>query len=810
MQIIVAKGVGFCFGVEYAVNRAKTLLKSGVSVWTDDDIVHNKFVMKELNDLGLSKTSGDVFLVRAHGLPKYEIEKLNKKYKIEDLTCRIVKNLFKTVSKLEEEGYKVVVFGKKEHPEMKALKSYCTDAIITKEPVMVVGKRIAVASQTTMSYSDFNLFAGKVKEMSKFEEFKVINSICNITYDREIETQQLSKIVDLMVIVGGKHSSNTTKLYKIAKKYTNAIHIEFPEEIEFIPKGVKKVGIISGTSTPKELVDKVVERLKILGGMLQMDGNFEKLLEEYLYTDVRRGEEVEATVLRKSDTELFVDFGWKGEGIVNSNELVKDLEEYNIGDKITLLLLKKDEENGTAYLSEKRIYLKKIRRILKEKFEKGEKVTGKIISKVKGGYKVLIDNVLEAFLPKSESMIFDDNIPEYKCEFKIIKFENKRRLNVVLSRKVLVEEQVKKFFNERKNGDIVEGIVKKIEKFGAFIRISEGIEGLLPNSEISYDNEVNAYDVLSEGQSVKLYLKEIVPERKKIILSLKELLPNPWNSVERKYKVGEVVSGKVKKIMPYGFFVNLEPGIDGFVHIDDVFWGRRGNLKELISEGDFVKLVVKEVDKENKRIKLSYKEVKGDPWESIEEKYPVGNVVTGVVRVIFEKGIIIDIEEGVSGYCPISEISWKYIRTPNEVVAEGEKVKAVVTELDKENRKIKLSVKRVEQNPWKLFKENYKVGDVVKVKLTKELKKGYIGVIENVEIYIPKSDVDSTVNIGDELEVKIIGIKEDVEILRIIASEKEKVSESLIEEINNEAEKERFSSIERKVKNGNSFDSREE
>ncbi|ABR31467.1 4-hydroxy-3-methylbut-2-enyl diphosphate reductase [Thermosipho melanesiensis] len=810
MQIVVAEGIGFCFGVENAVSKAKELLKKGLSVWTDDDIVHNKSVMKELYDMGLSKEKGDVFLVRAHGLPKDVLDDLKKRYKVEDLTCSIVKNLFKTVAEIEKKGYKIVVFGKKEHPEMKALKSYCENATITDIPLPINAKRIAIASQTTMSYTDFEFFVNKITEMSKFDDIKIINSICNITYNREKEAEKISKIVDLMVVVGGKHSSNTTKLYKISSKYTKSMHIELPEELIELPKGVKKIGVISGTSTPKNIVEKVILRLKELGGMLQMDGNFEKLLESYLYDDVRRGTEVMGTVLRKGETELFVNFGWRAEGIVSSDELVKDLSEYNIGDKLKLLVIKIDEEDGMAFLSEKRVYLKNIRNILREKFEKGEKVIGKIISRNKGGYDVLIDNVFKAFLPKSESMIYGDNIPDYTMEFKIIKFEDKRKLNVVVSRKALVKEQVERFFKERKKGDIVEGIVKRIEDFGAFVRVAEGIEGLLPNSEVSYDYEISAMDVLGEGQSVKLYLKEIDPTNKKLIFSLKELMPNPWNNVEKKYKIGEVVSGKVKKIMPYGFFVNLEPGIDGFVHIDDVFWGKRGNIKDIISEGDFVKLVVKEIDKENKKIRLSYKEVKGDPWENIEEKYPLGNVVTGIVRVVFDKGVIIDIEEGISGYCPISEISWNYISHPTDVIGEGNKVKAVVLDLDKENRKIRLSIKRTVENPWEKFKQQHKVGDIIKVKLVKELKNGYSANVEGIEVYVPKSHIVSDINVSDDLEVKIINIKTDGEILRVVVSEKEKENEKVLDEIKNEAEKERYTSIERKVKNGDSSDSGEE
>jgi 4-hydroxy-3-methylbut-2-enyl diphosphate reductase len=811
MQIKIAKGIGFCFGVEKAVNVTKELLKSGKKVFTDDDIVHNKQVMEELERLGLSYDNGDIYLIRAHGLPKEKIEKIKKDHRVVDLTCNIVYNLFKTVEVYENKGYQVVVYGKITHPEMIALKSYSKNAIITMEPLVIKSDKIFVASQTTMSYKDFENFYNKLKDISIYNEFKVFNSICNITHNREIEVEKLSKEVDLMIVVGGKHSSNTRKLFNIASQHTKAIHIETIDEIKEIPKGVDSVGIISGTSTPKEIVEEIAAGLKKLGGMLQMENNFEKLLDSYLFDNVRKGEIVEAVVLRKGESEIFVDFGWKSEGVVTSDELVKDVKDYKIGEKLSLILLRKNDDEGIAYLSEKIVYSKKLKEILKEKFEKGEKIIGKINSEIKGGYKVLIENTIQAFLPKSESMIFDGNIPKSPLEFKIIKFEERgKRLNIILSRKAFINEQKEKFFNERKEGDIIEGIVKKIEKFGAFVRIFEGIDGLLPNSEVSYDTSLKVEDVLSEGQSVKLYIKKIDKENRKILLSLKELMPDPWQNVTKKYKVGDIVSGKVKNILSYGFYVNLEPGVDGLVHIDDIFWGRRGKISDIVSVGDIVKVMIKEIDPNNKKMRLSYKEVEGDPWENIEEKYPVGNTITGTVSFILDKGVIVEIERGISGFCPISEISWNYISSVKDVLNEGQKVKAVITELDKENRKMRLSIKRVQENPWKKFKVNHKIGDIVAVKVIKELKSGYVGACENVEIYLPKSHVLKEITLGDELKVKIIQIKEDGEILRITASEKELENEKVIDSLKEEFENERYTTIERKVDNANSIDSGQE
>ncbi|SHH22892.1 4-hydroxy-3-methylbut-2-enyl diphosphate reductase [Thermosipho atlanticus] len=266
MQIVVASNIGFCFGVKEAVEKSKELLKAGFKVFTDDDIVHNKVVMNELRKLGLSFKDGEIFLVRAHGLPKEKIEKLSTKYKIEDLTCKIVYNLFWLAEKFEKQGYQVVVFGKPNHPEMIAIRSYAKNAIVSLEPVAVEAEKIALLSQTTMSVEEFEGFANSTKQISKFSEFLIKNTICNVTVSRENETKRIARQVDLLFVVGGKHSSNTKKLARIASQYTNVVHVETAKEILETPSNVKSVGIVSGTSTPIEVVNKVVHRIKDLGG----------------------------------------------------------------------------------------------------------------------------------------------------------------------------------------------------------------------------------------------------------------------------------------------------------------------------------------------------------------------------------------------------------------------------------------------------------------------------------------------------------------------------------------------------------------
>jgi len=268
MQIIVAKNIGFCFGVEEAVKKTERLLKKGYKIFTDDDIVHNKIVMDKLKRLGLLlDRTGEIFLVRAHGLPKEKIKQISENFKIEDLTCKIVYNLFKKAEELENKGYKIIVFGKPEHPEMIALRSYAKNSIITLKPFSIEADKIAILSQTTMSEDEFRNFAKKILENSKYKEYLIEDTICNITILREKEAKEIAKQVDILYVVGGKHSSNTKKLARIASEFTVVMYVESEEEIDRIPKNVEKIGVVSGTSTPVEVVSKVVSRIKKLGGI---------------------------------------------------------------------------------------------------------------------------------------------------------------------------------------------------------------------------------------------------------------------------------------------------------------------------------------------------------------------------------------------------------------------------------------------------------------------------------------------------------------------------------------------------------------
>jgi len=809
MSIEVIKGPnGFCFGVENAVNEIIKRLKKGEKLFTNGEVVHNKNVLEKLKTLGLKyePEKDAIFVVRAHGLPPEEIERINKNHKIIDLTCPIVNNNFKLGVKLEQEGYRVVAFGKKNHPEMIALSGHVKNSIVTMEPFVVPDDKIAIISQTTSSQEDFFEFVEKMKEKNLGKEIKVINTICKVTVERENAAKQLAKLCNLVIVVGGKNSSNTRKLFQISTKYTRTLHVEgvyeleqelkTPEISEIFKKNnssTLKIGLISGTSTDSKDVDDVfyyiienyggrelcmadlnnISRKELLEEV--SSESFEQLLNEYEHMNqVGRGKIVEGVITEISATGLTVDLGGKVTGFVPLEELFKEIHEYKVGDKLRGRVEKINEEDGTAIISEKRPMEKFVLEEISKAKDSGKIIHGKIVERTKGGYKVLLENTVEAFLPGSESNIKEgEELPRGKMQFAVISFEIRgRRPNIVVSRKRLFQRLVDEFYTNRKPGDVVEGIVENVDDKGAIVRIAGITTGFVPNSEVSYNTSTKAKDVINIGKTMKFLIKEINPEKKRLLLSLKALLPDPWENVPKKYQIGQSVTGVVVSVKPFGFFVRLEEGVEGFVPIEEVFWSKKGNLNEVVSVGDFVKLQVLEINPEKRQMKLSYKSVAGDPWENLAKKMPEGSIAQGKVIKVLPNGVIIEIEPEVTAFCNISEISWNFVDNIEDVIKEGDIVHFQILNIDTVNKKIRVSIRKAIPNPWENFAKVHKEGDVVKAKIIKFVEKGYIGLCESIEVYIPKSQVYENLNLGDEIDGKIIKLEQQKDIYKVIVSPK--------------------------------------
>ncbi len=502
-----------------------------------------------------------------------------------------------------------------------------------------------------------------------------------------------------------------------------------------------------------------------------MEGRHEEISMEEVLKSVEMGGDsvgsvVKGIVVEKVEDGILVNYGGKFEGYVSSGELVKSLDDYEKGNELELLLVRIDEDEGRAYLSERRPLYRKVLDKIRAIFESNDKIVkGRIVGEVKGGYRVLVDGVVEAFLPGSQSAIRrGENLPKEELEFEIITFDtSRRRPNIVLSRRKLLDKKKEEFFKKFKEGDIVTGEVSSIQNAGVLVKLENGVVGFLPRSEVSYSRVYSLNDMFEKDQKVQLKIIKMEPERKRVVLSLKALMPDPFKEYIKSHNIGDVVNGEVLRIRNDGFTMKLSEDVIGFVPIEEIFWGRKGRIRDVVSRGEQVEAEIVEIDENKRRIILSFKKAKGDPWDKIEEKYPEGSVHDGRVVKVLQTGVIVELEDGVAGFVPLSELSWKYFEKPEEVVRRGKRVKVKVLSTDKENKRMRLSIKQAEENPWERVAMELDKGSVVKGKVKKVINSGYIVRVDdyNVDAYLPSSHVDGELKENDEVEAVVLRILDD-------------------------------------------------
>jgi len=503
-----------------------------------------------------------------------------------------------------------------------------------------------------------------------------------------------------------------------------------------------------------------------------MDGSFPKL---------KRSVVVEGVVKKIGENGIFIDFGYKTEGFIPQSELLEKSESYEIGKKLKALILSlgKDSEEQIIRISEKRVKLNEIWKEVERAFRTEEKyVKGIVEKRIKGGYNVLIDGYLPAFLPTSHK-----GTPKSKSlrkgkelEFKLLEV-NRRKRSIVVSRRLYLEEKEKKekeeFFTNLKNGEILVGKVKNKTSFGAFIDIGP-VDGLLHVSEISWDERKNDLSAIKKGEKIKVMVKAFDPETERVSLSIKRLTPDPWESVDERYSAGIIVDGTITKIVPFGVLVALEDGVEGLLRTSEIFWGRanKKKIKSVFQPGMTVKVEILSVNKKEKKIALSLKRVKGDPWENILSKYEIGNTYDGIVTTVLPYGALIELEDGVEGLAHISEMSWKHIADPSEVVKKGEKVSVKVLGINKENKRMFLSLKRLTEDPWKKIVQEVKIGSILECKVVKVIEAGcFVSIGNGVEGFIHVSQLspekaknaNEVVKEGNILKAKVKRLEYDPE-----------------------------------------------
>jgi small subunit ribosomal protein S1 len=470
-----------------------------------------------------------------------------------------------------------------------------------------------------------------------------------------------------------------------------------------------------------------------------------------------------------------VDIGFKSEGQLSLNEFrQKDgTLSVNIGDEIDVFVERKESEIGMVTLSKEKADKFKFWEEISRAWNEDQVIEGKIISRIKGG--LTVDIGVLAFLPGSQVDIRPirnlEKLIGSTHKFKIIKL-NRRRGNVVLSRRILLEKEREsirqKTLEVLEEGQIVEGVVKNITDYGAFIDLG-GIDGLMHITDMSWGRINHPADILTVGQKVKVKVLQFERQNQRVSLGLKQTTPDPWENIAVKFPVGSRVKGKVTSITDYGAFVQLLEGVEGLVHVSEMAWTKRvRHPSKILSAGDEVEVMVLDVDSNQKRVSLGLKQTSPNPWDTIAERYPVGTKIQGRIKNITDFGIFIGIDEGIDGLVHISDISWtQRLKHPSEMFKKGQEVQAIVLSIDRENQRFSLGIKQIQKNPWDDIHHRYRVGQMAKGKVTNvtkfgafvELEPGIEGLVHVSEISHQRVEkAEDAVKVGNEIQAVVINV----------------------------------------------------
>jgi len=476
---------------------------------------------------------------------------------------------------------------------------------------------------------------------------------------------------------------------------------------------------------------------------------------------LKEGELVSGKVLSVDSENVQIDIGFKSEGLVPTWEFMDDDGNVlvNEGDTVDVLLEEAEDAYGRIVLSKEKADRLKIWDDISKAYKADEPVEGTVIARVKGG--LAVDIGVKAFLPGSQVDLRPvrnlEQVVNKKLKFKIIKF-NKRRANIVLSRRALLETERKRLrettLETLAPGQIVDGVIKNLTDYGAFIDLG-GIDGLLHVTDMSWGRVNHPSELFHVGDEIKVKVLKFDPETERVSLGLKQIQPDPWIDASMRYPIGKRIQGRVVSLAEYGAFVELEPGIEGLVHVSEMSWTKRvKHPSKMVSVGDTLEAVVLDVDERERKISLGMKQIEPNPWSVIEEKYPVNTKVSGTIRNITNFGIFVGLEEGIDGLVHVSDVSWtEQIKHPGEKFKKGDTVEAVVLKIDKENEKFSLGIKQLEENPWEEILKRYTVGSEVTGQVTNVADFGaFVRLEEGIEGLIYSSDL-STERVDNPSEV---------------------------------------------------------
>ena len=633
MQIILAKTAGFCFGVDRAVEMVNESVRRGNKTATLGPIIHNRHVVERFLKQGVRELDspeqaepGETVIIRAHGVPEQVQQALCARgVPVLDATCPFVKKIHTIVKNETQKGRKIIIFGSPAHPEVEAIASFCREPLIVQSPEELENwlreapeRRnlpISMVSQTTSSQKMWKSCAEIAKKVCT--NCEIFDTICRATEMRQEEAAILSQKCDAMVVVGDARSSNTGRLAMICEQYCKKVSlVDQADDLEMsLFSGANTVGITAGASTPswiiKEVNNKMSEEMKV---ETAMEENFAELLEQSLKT-LNNGDKVTGTVMAVGSTEVEVDLGTKHTAYIpledfSSDPNVKPEEAVKVGDQIEAIVVHVNDGEGVVRLSKKRLEAGKAWEEIEAASENKDIVEGVVTEENKGGIVVNVKGI-RVFVPASQSGVAKGGdlgeLLKKNVQLRITEV-NRARRRVVGSIRSVASEQRKaaqeKIWSEIEVGKQYHGTVKSLTSYGAFVDIG-GVDGMVHVSELSWNRIKNPAEVVKVGDEIDVYVIALDPEKKKISLGYKTEATNPWTIFNNEYKVGDVVTVKIVKLMTFGAFAEIIPGVDGLIHISQIADRRIGKPEDVLSEGQEVDAKIIDIDQEHKRISLS-------------------------------------------------------------------------------------------------------------------------------------------------------------------------------------------------------------
>ncbi len=633
MQIILAKTAGFCFGVDRAVEMVNESVRRGNKTATLGPIIHNRHVVERFLKQGVRELDspeqaepGETVIIRAHGVPEQVQQALCARgVPVLDATCPFVKKIHTIVKNETQKGRKIIIFGSPAHPEVEAIASFCRGPVIVQSPEELENwlreapeRRnlpISMVSQTTSSQKMWKSCAEIAKKVCT--NCEIFDTICRATEMRQEEAAILSQKCDAMVVVGDARSSNTGRLAMICEQYCKKVSlVDQADDLEMsLFSGANTVGITAGASTPswiiKEVNNKMSEELKV---ETAMEENFAELLEQSLKT-LNNGDKVTGTVMAVGSTEVEVDLGTKHTAYIPLEDFsgdpnVKPEEAVKVGDQIEAIVVHVNDGEGVVRLSKKRLEAGKAWEEIEAAAENKDIVEGVVTEENKGGIVVNVKGI-RVFVPASQSGVAKGGdlgeLLKKNVQLRITEV-NRARRRVVGSIRSVASEQRKaaqeKIWSEIEVGKQYHGTVKSLTSYGAFVDIG-GVDGMVHVSELSWNRIKNPAEVVKVGDEIDVYVIALDPEKKKISLGYKTEATNPWTIFNNEYKVGDVVTVKIVKLMTFGAFAEIIPGVDGLIHISQIADRRIGKPEDVLSEGQEVDAKIIDIDQEHKRISLS-------------------------------------------------------------------------------------------------------------------------------------------------------------------------------------------------------------